>query len=295
MYHIERIVECRTLFEALSALSAQPDLKVIAGGTDVLIKLKKNHESVSLLSLEFADELRGIEIQADGGISIRPLTTFDMLVVDPVIGERVPILKQAAASMGGPQIRNRATVGGNLCNGAVSADAAPALLALDAVLTLARLEEGVYTERKIPLETFYLGPGKVDLLRGELLKEITIPEKSTHCKGAYIKYARRKAMDIALLGVAVLGSIHAETGIVEDLRIALGVAAPTPIRIHDAEAYCIGKKLDEATLATTCDLVVRGSKARDSWRASKEFREYLMHELSDILLTKLGKEADSHD
>lgn len=295
MYNIVKIIEPRSFSEALTALSNTPDLTVIAGGTDVLVKLKKTQETLSVLSLDSVDEMRSIRKTSDGSLAIGALTTFDMLMNDPLINEHTPILKQAAGTMGGPQIRNRATVGGNLCNGAVSADSAPALLTLNAKLVISRLDEGEYLERIVPLESFYKGPGKVDLAYGELLKDIIIPKDSFRCRGGYIKYSRRKAMDLAMLGVSVLGIVNESNGVVEDFRIALGVAAPTPIRLHEAESVCIGKKLDQDLIKAVCDQVVQGSHARDSWRASKAFREYLMRELTSILMNSLIKEGSLHD
>jgi xanthine dehydrogenase FAD-binding subunit len=257
-------------------LSENPNLIIIAGGTDILIKMHGGKlEKIDLLSINNIVSLKNIKKMEDGTINIGPLTTFSQIANDPLIAKSIPVLAEASLSMGGPQIRNVATIGGNICNGATSADSASTLFALNAKLKLKSLKD----ERIIPIEEFYLGPGKVDLRPSEMLVAILIDQKDYKgYSGKYIKFSMRNAMDIATLGVSVLCKV--KDNLMEDLRIGLGVAAPTPIRCHEAEEYARNKEVTTETIKEIGKLAVKPTKARTSWRASKEYREHLVEELT---------------
>ena len=280
MYDIKGYFEAETITEATELLAANPNLKIIAGGTDVLIKMHGGQiKSAELLSLRKIKALESIWKSEDGTIVIGPMATFSQVFNDPIIRKTIPILTEAAISMGGPQIRNVATIGGNICNGATSADSASSLFALNTQLKL-QSQSG---ERVVPMREFYHGPGKVDLKPGEILTEIMIsPEDYQGFGGHYIKFAMRQAMDIATLGVAVVCKL--QDGAFEDVRIGLGVAGPTPLRCLEAEEYAKGKMVSGETLAEIGKLAVKSAKARTSWRASKEYREHLVEELAQRAL-----------
>lgn len=283
MFDIARIEKPETLEAALKMLSANPNLKIIAGGTDVLIHMRSGSiEEAELLSLRSIEGLDKISILEDGTVSIGAMATFAEISRNDVVNKYLPVLSEAAVSVGGPQIRNMATIGGNICNGAVSADSATTLLAYDTVLKLV----SAGGTRTVKLVDFYEGPGKVKLLPGEILTEILIPETGyLDTVGCYIKYSTRKAMDIAMLGVSAVCKV--EGGKFTDVRIALGVAAPTPIRCCEAENYAEGREITRETLKEIGKLAVKSSKARDSWRASKVYREHLI----EILTFRALKEA----
>ena len=280
MYDIKGYFEAETITEATELLAANPNLKIIAGGTDVLIKMHGGQiKSAELLSLRKIKALESIWKSEDGTLVIGPMATFSQVFNDPIIRKTIPILTEAAISMGGPQIRNVATIGGNICNGATSADSASSLFALNTQLKL-QSQSG---ERVVPMREFYHGPGKVDLKPGEILTEIMIsPEDYQGFGGHYIKFAMRQAMDIATLGVAVVCKL--QDGAFEDVRIGLGVAGPTPLRCLEAEEYAKGKMVSGETLAEIGKLAVKSAKARTSWRASKEYREHLVEELAQRAL-----------
>jgi len=275
MYDISGYYEVETIREATDLLAENPKLRLIAGGTDVLIKLHAGQiKDAELLSLRKINSLQGIRIAEDGTIVIGAMVTFTKAFKDPILRERIPILTQAAISMGGPQIRNIATIGGNVCNGATSADSASSLFALNAQLKV----EGAKGERVVPIRDFYLGPGKVALKPGEILTEILIsPDNYQGFGGHYIKFAMREAMDIATLAVAVVCKLQGKT--FDEVRIGLGVAGPTPLRGLEAEAYAQGKDVSVETVAEIGKRAVNSAKARTSWRASKEYREHLVEEL----------------
>ncbi len=280
MYDIKGYFEAETVSEATALLAENPKLKIIAGGTDILIKMHDGKlEEAELLSLRKLKSLGIIRRSADGTIIIGTMATFAQIFNDPIIQEAIPILTETAISMGGPQIRNAATIGGNICNGATSADSASSLFALNAQLRI-QDQQG---ERVIPIREFYLGPGKVALQPGEILTEIIIsPEDYRGFGGHYIKFAMRKAMDIATLGVSVVCKLQGKT--FAEVRIGLGVAGPTPLRCLEAEAYAKGKMISSETLTEIGKLAVKSAKARTSWRASKEYREHLVAELTQRAL-----------
>jgi len=279
MYDIKGYFEVETVSEATLLLELNPNLKIIAGGTDVLIKMHGGQiKEAELLSLRKIKSLATIRKSEDGTIVIGPMATFSQIFNDPILRETIPILTEAAIAMGGPQIRNIATIGGNVCNGVTSADSASSLFVLNARLKL-QSQRG---ERVVSIHEFYLGPGKVALQPDEILTEIIIPEDYQGFGGHYIKFAMRKAMDIATLAVAVVCKLQDAT--FEEVRIGLGVAGPTPLRCTDAEAYAKGKTVSYETLAEIGRLAVSSAKARTSWRASKDYREHLVEELTQRAL-----------
>lgn len=287
MYDITNILEPETMSEALEMFSSNPNLKVIAGGTDVLIKLHHGSmEEVELLSIRKIKGLDEIKLLEDGTISIGAMANFSQIFRDDIINRYIPVLGEGAVSMGGPQIRNMATIGGNVCNGAVSADSAPALFALNAILKL----ESTAGIRMIPIQEFYAGPGKVKFEPGEILTALLIKKENYEgTTGNYIKFSNRKALDISMLGVAVV--CNSNNGKFNDLRIALGVAAPIPIRCSEAEEFARGKNITEETIKQIGKDALKSSKARDSWRGSKSFREHLIEVLTQRAIQEAIKRA----
>lgn len=287
MFDINNIYEPKTIEEALDILDSKENLKIIAGGTDVLIKLHHGDMcGIELLSLRNIEELKEITINDNEDIEIGAMSSFSDIFRSEIINENIYVLSEAAVSMGGPQVRNMATIGGNVCNGAVSADSATTLFALNAQLLLRRKNE----ERIVPIREFYLGPGKVSILPDEILVKIIIRKEDYNgYKGNYIKFSNRKAMDIAMLGVSVLGSI--ENDKFKDLRISLGVAAPTPIRCIKAEDFAKGMELNMKNIIEISEKALLDAKPRNSWRGSKDFREHLIKELTKRGILEVIKRA----
>lgn len=283
MFDIGNVLEPKTLDEAVEMYNSNPNLRIIAGGTDVLIKMHHGElEGVELLSLKNVKGMDEIKVLEDGSIWIGAMTSFSQLFRSELINKHLYILSEAAVSMGGPQIRNMATVGGNISNGAVSADSAPTLFALNARLKL----KSAKGERIVPITEFYDGPGRVKFQPSEILEAIIITKKNYEgLNGNYIKYCNRKAMDIAMLSVAAV--CRTQDGKFSDLRIALGVAAPTPIRCSDAESYALNKAVNDETIKEIGKNALLASKARDSWRGSKAYREHLIQ----VLVQRAIKEA----
>ncbi|MBN3348727.1 xanthine dehydrogenase FAD-binding subunit XdhB [Clostridium botulinum] len=291
MYDINEILEPKTLEKALELLSEHDNLTVIAGGTDVLVKLhEERFNSLNLISIRNIESLNEIKIIENGSIEIGAMATFSEIFRDDIVNKNIPILAEAAVSMGGPQIRNMATIGGNICNGAVSGDSAPSLFALNSKLRL-KSKNG---ERIVKIKDFYIGPGQVDIRKDEILISIIIEKKDYENKyGNYIKFASRNAMDIALMGVAVL--VEVKNKKFEDLRIALGVSGPTPIRCEIAEAEGKHMKVTDENIRLIGNLALKSSKAIDFWNASKEFKEHLIQELTYRGLKESVKRAENFE
>jgi len=225
-----------------------------------------------LVSIYGLDEMRGVSYEADGAIRIGSLTSFSHITRDPIIQKHINVLGEAVDMVGGPQIRNIVTIGGNTCNGVTSADSASTLHAWDAVVEIT----GPDGARRIPIHDFYIKAGVVDLRPGEIQTAIIIPKEAYEgYYGHYIKYAMRNAMDIATTGCSVNVRLSADKKTIEDARIAYGVAGPVPMRAPSAEKAAEGKPVSEETVKAFAETVLEDINPRDSWRASKAFRQHI--------------------
>ncbi|MDR2632582.1 MAG: xanthine dehydrogenase FAD-binding subunit XdhB [Treponema sp.] len=278
MYDIEALYEARSLDHAIALLEEHPDARIIAGGSDILIQIREGRlAGAKLVSIQKLDELRGISRSEDGAIRIGALTSFSHIAQNPLIQAHLGVLVQAVSSIGGPQIRNIGTIGGNTCNGVSSADSAATLMALDALMEY----RGPQGRRVLPIQAHYVGAGKTALAHAELLTAISIPKESYHaCYGCYLKYAMRNALDIATLGCSVNLRLSQDKQRLERVRIGFGVAGPVPIRAPHAEAALKGKALSEETLREAGTAVLLDVQPRSSWRASRELRLQLVEELT---------------
>lgn len=276
MFDIQSHVKARSVSEAIQMLTENSKSRLIAGGTDVLIKLRHGNKDFNhLVDINNLKELRHITMDEEENIIIGSGAVFNDLIASEIIQTHIPELKDAALSVGGPQIRNVATIGGNICNGVTSADSGPGLFALNALLII----QGKNGARKADMPDFYLGPGKVDLHQGDVLTAIMIPAKEyQEYSGFYYKYAMRDAMDIATIGCGV--SLKVENLAISDFRIAFGVAGPVPLRCPNTENNVIGMDISEALLEIISESVITDVSPRTSWRASKEFRLNIIKELS---------------
>ena len=289
MYDIASIYQAVSVDDAIRALRADPSAIVIAGGTDVLIKIREGKlAGCSLVSIHnLTDELSGVTLAHNGDVEIGPLTTFRGVTYSDVIRATIPVLGEAADMAGGPQLRAAGTIGGNVCNGITSADTASTLVALDAVLRV----KGPRGTREVPISEWYLGVGKVALAPDELLVKIIIPHDNyAGYTGHYIKYAMRNAMDIATLGVSCLVKLTDDKKTVDDAALAFGVAGPVPMRAPSAEAAVRGLGVEEA-VSVIGQAALADVNPRTSWRASREFRIQLVQELSARALREAARKG----
>jgi carbon-monoxide dehydrogenase medium subunit len=269
--------------EALALISGKEgSVKLLAGGTDLIPQVKKREVPVPafVLDMKSIPGLGNIT-HHHNGLSIGALATIQAVGADPVINERFAPLSQAALQMASPQVRNRGTIAGNICNAVPSADSAPALLALGAEVKL----ESRRGARRVPLDQFFTGPRTTVIKEDELLTEIIVPAQEPGSRGVYLKLSPRHSMDLAVVGVAVMGTM--ENGICKEVKIALGAVAPTPIRAPMAEALLRGNRptpelIDEAArnALTQCNPI-------DDHRASREYRCDMVYAMTRRALTRI--------
>ena len=291
MYDLSALYQAQTVAQAVELRLAHPEARIIAGGTDVLVQMREGKlAGAALISIQGIDALRGVSLEEDGTLRIGSLTTFTKLSAHPLIRQHIPVLGEAVDQVGGPQIRNAGTIGGNTCNGVTSADSASTLFAWDALVELTG-KNGV---RRVPIQDFYIRSGVVDLRgeEGEIQTAILIPRESyAHTFGFYIKYAMRNAMDIATLGTSVNVRLSPDKNTFERVRIAFGVAGPVPLRARQAEESIQGREVSPEAVEECSRAVLQDIAPRDSWRASKAFRQHIAVECTRRCLIEAVKRA----
>ncbi len=287
MFAIERYSKAQSVEDAVKLLAADPEARLIAGGTDVLIRLHQGSQDFrNLVDINGLAALKEITEEADGTVRIGCLATFSEIMDSDVVNRRVPVIAEAVATVGGPQLRNMATMGGNICAGVPCADSAGALLVLEADLEIM----GVDGERVVPMVGFHLGPSRVSLKQEDVLVVFRIrPENCKDLGAAYYKYSMRDAMDIATIGCTA--AVRLDGDIIAELRLAFTVAGPTPLRCETAEKAAVGKPLSAETLKAIRNAVEKDVKPRDSWRASKEFRMHVIRTLTQRVVRQAVERA----
>lgn len=267
----------KTIDEALRLLSQHKGKsRVIAGGTDLVPQMKRREIKAPehVVDLKGIPDLNYIKYDEIDGLRFGALTTIRAIETSLIIQQKFTVLAQAAYSMASIPVRNRGTVAGNICTGLPSADTAPALLCLQAKLKL-RSHNG---QRMVNIEDFFVGPGETVLADDEILLEIQAPNLPSDSRGVYLKLTPRSTMDLALVGVAVV--VIPEDGVCQDIRIALGVVAPTPIRARKAEDIIRGQRLNGELIERVAQIASEESQPRDSVRASAEYRREMVKVLT---------------
>ena len=263
-----------TLQEASRLLKDNgPGGRFLAGGTDLVIAMKeKGLLPKYIVDLKRVPGLSGIRENSDGAVTLGALTTMYEIETSALIKKRYSFLAQSAAEVGSIQIRNRATIGGNMANATPSADTAPALIALNATAKIASASG----ERRIDLEAFFKGPGQSVMSADEILTEITIPKTAANLVGEYIKFSPREMMDLAYVGIAVAYNLAASDKKCASVRIVLGAVAPTPIRAKRAEAALEGQILTEALAEKVGQLAAEEAKPISDVRSSADYRRAMV-------------------
>lgn len=288
MYDIKKMYEAYTVDEAIKLKKEHPDASFIAGGSDVLVKIREGKMAgLELISLQLIDELKGVSMEEDKTLRIGALTSFSHITADPLIKKYCKTLGEAVDTAGGPQLRNIATIGGNICNGAPSADSAATVLAYDSIIEV-KGEDGV---REIPIKDFYVGFATVDLKETEVMTAVKIKKESyENYFGHYFKYAMRNAMDIATSSCSC--NVKFEDNVVKDVRVAYGVASSTPIRAPKAEESLKGLELTDNNINVFAKNCLDELSPRDSWRASKALRKQVLYEITVRSLKEIRKEHE---
>lgn len=262
-------------FEEAFRLLVLPDKKVmpLAGATDLIPMVRDEHWQPDVVV-----DVKGLPgvsdvVETPEGLFVGAAVRMADLVHHPLVNSaRWNLLAQAAAAMGNEQVRNRATLGGNLCTASPAADSAPALLTLEANVVI----RGAAGERRVPIAEFFLGPRKTALHKGELLVGVIIPAPPVGAVGTYVKLSRRKAGDLAIVGVAALAYPH-NGGY--SWRLALGAVAPTPIRAPEAEAT-LNAGHDEAAIEHATKCAFDACCPIDDIRASAEYRKAMVSRIA---------------
>jgi carbon-monoxide dehydrogenase medium subunit len=249
-----------------------PGAAVLAGGTDLLLQMREGTlQPQCVVSLRQVAELRGIR-EDEGELHVGATTTLREIIRSPLVRRSHPCLVHAASLIGSVQVRSLATIGGNLCNAAPSADTAPPLLALDAEVLLVSAQG----QRRLPLQEFFLGPGEHALQSGELLMEIFIPPSQGET--IYLKHSIRALMDIAAVGVALRVQSKGER--LAAARVALGAVAPTPMRATAAEKELEGQAPSEDRIARAAVLAAEACSPIDDLRAPAWYRRRIVEVLT---------------
>lgn len=275
----------KSLPEALSLLAdLGEDAAPLAGGTDLLLRMKSGDQTPqALISLKRLKDLEGISFDARQGLRLGSRLTLYDLVRSPLVREHYPILAKAAGVMASNQVRTLATVGGNLVNAAPSADLAPPLLVLGAEVRLT----SVTAERQIPLQDFFLGPGRTSRQASELLVEIRLPLPDG--MAVYMKHTPRAYMDLAVVGVAV--RVGRPNGHRRSVRIALGAVSPVPMLAQRAAQVVEGGSLRAADFDRAGEIAAEECSPIDDIRASAGYRRRMVTVLVRRGLERIAAQA----
>ena len=279
--------EPKTVSEALALLAQHgAEAKVIAGGTDVMVDIKYKEEPGCLVNIKKLPGLSAIQ-ENGGSLRIGPLVTIHDIETNARAREKLPVLWEACHQFASLQIRNTATIGGNICRASPSGETLAPLLVLEAKAKMT-FSDGEKTE---PFTSFFQGPGKSSVGTKGLLTGIDVPYPAPGSKGVYLKHAVRGAMDIAMVGVAVMITPDAQKSNIQDVRIGLGAVAPTPVRATKTEALLRGKPLTAALLKEAGALAATEASPIDDQRSSAENRRWIVEALTRRGLEQTWKAA----
>lgn len=258
--------------------------KILAGGTDLLVLLKDGKlRAQAVMSLGRLSELNFIRSEGERGVAIGALVSHSDVAASRIIQQRCPDLAEACAQVGAAQIQNLGTLGGNLCNASPAADAAPPLLLMDALLTLASARG----ERRVAIHDFFLGPRRTVLEPDEILKEIFVPQPAGRRGATYLKLGRRKAMEIAIVGVGVAIHLNGSDRIVSECRIAMSSVAPTPLRARRGEAIFTNREIGDELIEEAAEVAAEEASPISDVRATRGYRLDMIR----VLCRRAAREA----
>jgi CO/xanthine dehydrogenase FAD-binding subunit len=270
-----------TLASALELIGRPGEVRPLSGGTDIIDQLKNNRRNADLVvDLKRVPELLALESNGSG-LHIGSAVSCTEVHNFTAKKGGFAALTESSELVGSVHIQNRASIGGNVCNAAPSADTIPSLLIHEAVAHTASASGS----REIPLIDFFAGPGQTVLEKGEILKELVLPTPSTHTASAYLRFIPRNEMDIAVAGVGSLIEVDPSTNVVTKARIALASVAPTPVRAYAAEEFLEGTKIDADAIEKTANLAVGSAVPITDVRGSAEYRKDLIRVLTKRTLT----------
>jgi carbon-monoxide dehydrogenase medium subunit len=274
--------EPTTLREAFTLLSKVEGAKIFAGGTDVMVSMREGKIAPKhLINIKKIPGLDTLETSKKGELVIGSLVTIGQIESSAIIRNAYAMIADAAHQLGSFQVRNRATLGGNLCNSSPSADLAPPLIALGATATIV----GPKGHRSVKLENFFTGPGKTVLKKSEILTEIRIRKPPKNSYGAFLKHGPRQCMDIATVNAAVMIEMNGK--LCKDSKIVLGAVAPVPMRARKAEREVRRRPIREETIRKVGEIAAKECVPISDVRGSAEYRR----EIVNVLVRRLFGKA----
>jgi xanthine dehydrogenase iron-sulfur cluster and FAD-binding subunit A len=279
-------VQVRSIDDAVIQLNQYGDrAQVIAGGTHLLtmMKMERQHPDV-LVDINGIQDLDNIRRNIDGELEIGSKTKIRAIGNNPYVQANYPALAEACSSFGSTQVQNMATIGGNLCNGSPASDTVPALFVYDAELII----KSIHSSRRIPVQDFFIGPGKTTLQANELLVSIVLPPPISDSCSTFFKVSR-VAADLAKASLAIHIVRSGDT--IQSCRLALGSVAPTVIRIPAAETYLQGKTFNKEILATLGEIVVKSISPIDDIRSTAWYRSQLCNVMAQDALDSVWQKS----
>ena len=254
-----------------------PDIKIMMGGTDLFIQIRDRDSGPgTLLDVKGLPGMQDISFDQKAGLLIGAAATLNRLSQDEFVQHEYPVICQSADTVGNYQLRNRATLGGNICNASPSADMAPAMLIYDAEVVL----ESPRGERRLPIGGFWTGPGKTALEKDEYLKAIHLPIPPQGAVGEYLKLGRSKMGDLAVVGVAVLGYLDQKAPAGMRFKIGINSTAPTPYRIPDVEDTLAEHPISDDALSRAAEAAMAISAPIEDVRASALYQKKMVRNLT---------------
>lgn len=280
----------RSLAELCGEVAATDagEAMLLAGGTDALLQLRRRERTPRrVIGLKGVAELDFVREAADGSLAIGAAATLAALAAAPVVQRRYGVLAETVAQIGGPELRNVATVGGNVAGALPCADLPPALMTLGARVKLSRAGG----ERWLPLEDFFPEFGRTAAADKELVSEIGVPPPPPRSAGVYLKFHDRHAMDMTVVGVGAFVTLERDGGAIEELRLALAGSAPTIFRARRAEALLRGQAPADDALDAAAEAACSEAAPRSSWRANREYRTVLIRSLTKRAIRRACEKA----
>jgi len=275
---------------ALIAGTSTEEVMLLAGGTDAILQMRRRERVPRrVIGLKGVAELEFVREEADGGLAVGAMTTLQTLLSAPVVGRRYDLLHETAAQIGGLELRNVATVGGNIAGALPCADLPPALMTLGARIRLS----SQHGDRWLALEEFFPDFGRTVAKDDELVAEIKLPRPTPNSAGVYLKFHDRHSMDMTVVGVSALVVLGADGRTIRDLRLAYANSAPTIFRAKRAEAVLRGHALTDDGLEAAAQTACAESSPRTSWRANAGYRLELIRALTKRAIRRACEKASS--
>jgi CO/xanthine dehydrogenase FAD-binding subunit len=264
-----------TVADAVRAMQMD-GARALAGGTDLIPQMREGRRQVAhVVDLKRIPELTGVSVGADGGLMLGAAASASRVARHEAVSSAYPALAQSARLIGSVQVQNRASLGGNICNAAPSADAVPAMICYQATVRIA----GPAGQREETLEEFIRAPGKTSLAAGELLVSIILPPVQPRSAATYLRFTPRREMDIAVAGSAAWIGLDA-AGSIAAARIVLASVGPTPVRALSAEQKLIGERPSQALFEAAGQLAASDARPISDTRASADYRRTLVKVLT---------------